>query len=226
MQLHNCELLPAVIVDVEDPKKLGRIKCVIPGYVDPSFSKENMPWVRPLSMYNHQCFSKPIKGYKVWVLVNKSNYNEYWYFPFFELNDVSKEFLESTYDKHNPEVIISHNCGGNHATLTYDEENGFSIRLGQHHIKLHPDGKITILGGDGIIEIEGSKIKIGNTGGTDEPAVLGDKLVTILDKLKDAMLILKGESQGMLSPLYKGFDKAVEALSPSDNIKSKNITVN
>ena len=92
MQLSNCELLPGVIEDVEDPMKIGRIKCIIPGYVDPSFSKENMPWVRPLFMYNHQSFSKPIKGYKVWILVNKVNYNEYWYFHFLNLMMLLKNF--------------------------------------------------------------------------------------------------------------------------------------
>lgn len=226
MQLSNCELLPGVITDTKDPMKIGRIKCVIPGYVDPSFSSENTPWVRPLGMFNHQSFSKMMKGYKVWVLINKANYNEYWYFPFFELNDVAKNFLSSVYDKEQPEIFVAHNCGGNHALDTYDESNGFSTKIGQHHIDLHPDGHISLLGQQGTVDIDGSKIKIGHVSGEDNPAVLGDKLKLILDKLKDAMSKLQGVSQGMLAPLASGFSDAVEALTPSEDILSKNVTVN
>ena len=74
MTLSNCELIPSVIYDTNDPLKLGRIKCVVPGFIDNStMSLENMPWVRPLDMGRHQSFSKPVKGFKVWVLINKAN---------------------------------------------------------------------------------------------------------------------------------------------------------
>lgn len=226
MQLNNCELLPGVIADTKDPMKLGRIKCIIPGYVDPSFSNENMPWIRPLGMYNHQSFSKMMPGYKVWILVNKANYNEYWYFPFFELNDIAKNFLEPIYDNQQPEIFMAHNCGGNNALLTYDESNGFAESIGQHHIELHPDGKVSILGGDGLIQIDGSKIKIGLVNGDDQPVVLGNELKTILEDLKDAMSKLQGASTGNLSPLAPGFTDAIKALTPLNKMLSKNITVN
>ena len=76
MTLSNCELIPSVIYDTNDPLKLGRIKCVVPGFIDNStMSLENMPWVRPLDMGRHQSFSKAVKGFKVWVLINKANYS-------------------------------------------------------------------------------------------------------------------------------------------------------
>lgn len=226
MQLSNCELLPGVIVDTKDPQKLGRIKCVIPGYVDASFSNENMPWVRPLGMFNHQSFSKMMKGYKVWVLVNKSNYNEYWYFPFFEFNDVAKAYLGDVYDNDQPEILVCHNCGGNHATLTYDEKNGYSEKIGQNHIDLHPDGKIELLGQQGNIVIDGSHVTIGKTSGNNQPAVLGTELKNILSGLKDAMGKLKEKSQGMLSPLQPGFMAAENSLSNIEAMLSNNITIN
>lgn len=229
MQLSNCELLPGVIVDTNDDLRLGRIKCVIPGYVDASFSNENMPWVRPLGMFNHQSFSKMMKGYKVWILVNKSNYNEYWYFPFFELNDVAKSYLDPVYDSDQPEVLVCHNCGGNHATLTYDEKNGYSEKIGQHHIDLHPEGKISIQGGDGLMEISGSKIRLGNVSGNDQKAVLGKNLLSVLNELKGAMKKLQGLCVGQTEPLAEGFLAAEEALEKATteyNILSENITVN
>ena len=229
MQLSNCELLPGVIVDSKDPLKLGRIKCVIPGYVDAGFSNENMPWIRPLGMFNHQSFSKMMNGCKVWVVVNKSNYNEYWYFPLFELNDVAKNYLESVYDNDQPEILIAHNCGGNHALLTYDESNGFSMKIGQYQINLHPNGKITLLGGsNGIVEIDGGKVKIGKEGGTDEPAVLGNKLMDILKEMKSgfADLASKSPNNPYTAPLTSGFTTCLRALEKYNTIKSDNITVN
>ena len=228
MQLSDCELLPGVIVDTKDPMKIGRIKCVIPGYVDASFSNENMPWVRPLGMYNHQSFSKMMSGYKVWVLVNKSNYNEYWYFPFFELNDVAKSYLGNVYDKDQPEVFMAHNCGGNHATMTYDESNGFSTKIGQHHIDMYPDGKIELRGQEGIIKIDGSKINIGNGSNIDQKAVLGNKLYDILNALKNGFeeLVNDCKSDPHTSKLESGFDKCVMALSGIENMLSENIKIN
>ena len=104
MLLNNCELIPGVVQSSKDPENLGRIKCVIPGVIDSeTMSLENMPWAYPLGMAHYQSFSKPIEGQKVWVLINKSNYNEYWYLPFFEYNDKTKEYLNSgVYENDNP----------------------------------------------------------------------------------------------------------------------------
>ena len=227
MQLSNCELLPGVIVDTKDPMKIGRIKCVIPGYVDASFSNENMPWVRPLGMTRHQSFSKMMPGYKVWILVNKKNYNEFWYFPFFEFNDVAKEYLNDTYDDDQPEIFMAHNCGGNHAVSGYDENNGFTIHIGNNHINLYPDGKIEILGQQGVIRIDGSKIQIGNNGSDfSQQAVFGNKLKEILDNLGKAMNTLLGLSNGSCGCLKEGFQKAKDALEPTNSILSDNITIN
>ena len=229
MLLSDCELLPGVIVDTKDPNKLGRIKCVIPGYVDYTFFNFYMPWVRPLGMFNHQSFSKMMNGYKVWVLVNKLNYNEFWYFPFFELNDVAKAYLDPVYDKDQPEVLIAHNCGGNHATLTYDENNGFSEKIGQNHIDMHPDGKIELLGQQAQVVLDGSHINIGHTSnGTYQEAVLGQELKKILDNLKGAFSELK-EKAGTdphTACLQSGFQQGEKALSNLDAMLSDNIEIN
>lgn len=186
MLLNNCELLPAVITNTDDELKLGRIKCVIPGYVDSTFSDYNKPWVRPLCMNKHQQFSKMMPGYKVWVLVNKSNYNEYWYLPFFEMNDVTKNYLDDVYDNEQPEVIMAHNNGGLHPLFTYDEKNGFSERIGEDHINLHTDGHIQLLAKEGEVDIKGSHVKAGKQGGDYQKAVKGENLQELFTKIGQA----------------------------------------
>ena len=227
MTLSNCELIPSVIYDTNDPLKLGRIKCVVPGFIDNStMSLENMPWVRPLDMGRHQSFSKPVKGFKVWVLINKANYNEYWYIPFFEYNDISKEYLDSTYEDQ-PEIIISHNNGGNHAMLTYDEKNGYNIKLGQHHIELHPNGHISILGGEMEVDIDG-EIKIGQKNGDYQRAVKGEPLKNILDNLNKAFNALQtsASSSPFTSHLGAGFEMCKTALADTESILSNKVKVN
>lgn len=228
MQLSNCELLPAVISDTKDPLKLGRIKCVIPGYVDASFSNENMPWVRPLGMTRHQSFSKMMPGFKVWVLVNKNNYNEYWYFPFFEFNDVSKSYLDSTYDNEQPEIIVSHNNGKNHAIFTYDESNGYSQKLGQNHIDIHPDGQIELLGNDGVVKIDGSKVYIGNNNDSmPHVAAFGDVIEEKLSNLQTKLYALAAACSSKGVPLTDDFIAAAETLNELDQIKSQeNVYIN
>lgn len=229
MNLSNCEIIPSVIYDDKDPLKLGRIKCVVPGFIDSStMSLENMPWVRPFGMTRHQSFSKPVKGFKVWVIVNKANYNEYWYIPFFEYNDISKEYLDGVYDNDQPEIFMSHNNGGNHSMLTFDETNGFNEKIGDNHIELHPDGHISLLGGQHEVDING-EVKVGQKDGDYNQAVKYEPLESILSKLYEAFGILVRDSANPYDcKLTSGFQLCQDALNSVniEKIKADNVKVN
>ena len=186
MLLNNCELVPGVVTSAKDEQKLGRIKCVIPGVLDTStMSEENLPWVYPLGMSHYQSFSKPIEGQKIWVLINKSNYNEYWYIPFHEQNTKTQEFLENCNYDDNPEVMMCRDLGGKPSIDTYDDTNGFSRRIGDDiHMNMWPDGHIELLGNKLQVDLDGDIVKCGQKDGNYEPAVFGDKLVELLKQLK------------------------------------------
>ena len=175
MKLKDCDLTIGVIVSVEDETHQGRIKCIIPGVVNDQISEKNSPWVRPLCMGGYQTFSKEMVGSKVWVLINNENYNEYWYFPFFELNNVAMTALSETYDNDQPEIFLAHDTGGNNAISMYDEINGFRMMCGENNISLKPDGHVNLTGNDGEFDIDGSQVKMGKKGGSYEKAVLGEK---------------------------------------------------
>ena len=227
MKLQNCELVPAVIQSTDDPLKLGRIKCDIPGLIDHNtMSMENMPWIRPIIMNRSQSFSKPVVGFKVWVLINKSNYNEYWYFPFFELNDISTEFLESVYDSDNPEIFMSHNNGSLNSMSTYDDQNGFSTKIGENHIELHPDGHISLLGSSGEVDIDGSHIKVGKKDGDYEPTVKGESLKNILSKLYSGFTTLYNSTDHFTAVLKPGFKECLEAVQDLKPIIANTTKVN
>ena len=68
----------ATVEFTNDPLRMGRIKCHIPGVMHTYITGEDaLPWIRPFSMNARQSFSKPNKDDKVWVLASKTNVNEY-----------------------------------------------------------------------------------------------------------------------------------------------------
>ena len=50
MKLSNCEIRPGVVVTADDPKKMGRIKAVVPGWFNnASMHEEDMFWIAPFT---------------------------------------------------------------------------------------------------------------------------------------------------------------------------------
>lgn len=228
MKLKDCELTVGVVVSVEDETHSGRIKCIIPGIINNKISEKNSPWIRPLMMGGYQTFSKEMVGSKVWILINHNNYNEYWYFPFFELNNVAIVELAETYDNDQPEIFMSHDTGGNNAISMYDEKNGYRMMIGGHHIALAPDGHVSLVGNSGEVDINGSKVQIGAVGGAYEKAVLGEKLQSILSNLQTDMDKLAEDAgkNPYTSALIPGFQNASQHLEEAKNMLSTNVSLN
>ena len=88
MKLSNCEIRPGVVVTADDPKKMGRIKAVVPGWFDnSSMNEEDMFWIAPFtSGSGYQRVSKCLEGQKVWVLHDSTNEYEYYYVTMWETN--------------------------------------------------------------------------------------------------------------------------------------------
>lgn len=215
MDISNYEMLPSVIIDAEDPKKLGRIKAQIPNISDATtMALDLLPWINPESMSGYQQFSKPQKGAKVWIKMNRKNHNELWYLPYNEMNDSTKAFVQEHYDN-DPEVVFSRANGRDVAQITYDSKQGINLKVNSHKINIMPNGDIDILGGTGVIKIKGSKVYTGNDSDGYEPMVKGNKLQDILNNLCAAFNLLKTASSNSVecSVLIPGFDKAIQALN-------------
>lgn len=186
MFLFKYELIPSVIVDVNDPEHLGRIKCHIPGKIDSTqITKENIPWVYPLHMNGHQTFSKLIEGGKVLVYANNNNYLEFLYEPMHEINGKLKEFLDKHYED-NPEVLMCRDLGDSSVMITYDDETGINLMKGDSTITIGSDNNI-IINTTSEININSNKIHIGAKDGSSSKAVRTDKLVDIFSKLAEAI---------------------------------------
>ena len=213
MKLADCELIPAEVCDVNDPDKEGKIKCIIPGYIDKSF--ENKPWVRPFMTFGNQSFSQMVKGYKVWVLVNIKNLNEFWYLPFFQVSVTTAEALENNYEN-NPDVLMARTGGcNNDSILSFDDTNGYNMQSDTNSLKITPNGKLSLSSQNSQISISGEQVILGdkNEDTDQENAVLGNKLEYLLRRLLDNMNQLKiAASNGPCGTLKPGFEKTYEEL--------------
>ena len=180
MKFSDTELLPGVVVSVDDPKMLGRIKVNVPTlFNSESMSVDGLPWVYPLTMIGYQGFSKLMTGSKVWVFKQKDNYKELCYIPMFELNQNTREIV-SQYNE--PEVLISRSAGDLSVLIYYTDQEGIQLKVGETFINIKPDSSIMIKAGNGQIDVKNGKVFLGN-GEATESAVLGNTLQKLLSQL-------------------------------------------
>lgn len=205
MKFKDVELLPGVVIDVEDPKMLGRIKCVIPGVFDTStMDKEGMPWIYPISMIGYQGFSKLQEGSKVWVFVQENNYREFWYMPMFEANADTRQII-SDYDE--PDVLISRSAGANSVYIYYTDKQGIMLKLGDNSfINMKANGEILAKSTEGQVSIRDGKVYVGDEN-AKEQAVLGNSLDKVLGQLASDLMSLGTKAAGSpyTSPLSQPF---------------------
>lgn len=187
MKLEDFRIIPGTVIDVADPKFIGRVKADAPGLFNSEvMNKEGLPWIYPFSMPGYQRFSKLTNGSKIWILTNK-DYQEFWYWPMFELNQDTRDIIsseESDYDE--AEVLLSRNMGDNSVYIYYTPSKGIMIQQGENtFINLTSDNKIYTKAGDGQVLIENNNVYIGDTEtGSMEKAVMGQKLVNYLNNFK------------------------------------------
>lgn len=189
MDLSQCIILPGIVLDVNDPKHIGRVKAMVPTIFDADYmNKDALPWIYPFSMGGYQRFSKLENGRKIWVLLNKENEDEYWYWPMFEQTEETKEITQS-YDS--TEVLLSRTCGedGN-VFIYYNSADGIVMRVGETKINITSNNEIHITDSKSSVKIVGGIITIGKEDDEGEPAVMGQKL-------QDALIYLGNTLQNL-----------------------------
>jgi hypothetical protein len=227
MKFKDVELLPGVVINVDDPKMQGRIKAAIPGVFDTeTMNEEGLPWIYPLTMHGFQGFSKMMKGSKIWVFKQDNNYREFWYIPMFALNENTKQVV-SSYNE--PDVLISRSAGEESIYIYYNDTDGIKCQIGDAVINIAHDKTIYIYSGSSAITVNGNgKITIGNKDTEFEPTVLGNKLYDVLAQLSTDLKQIGSSAHGnILDPLSPLFTVASQNLTNGiNNIKATNTLVN
>jgi hypothetical protein len=212
-ELIDYYIIQSVIEYIDDPLKIGRIQCSIPGVIHHSAGqteeKEALPWIRPFKMHGYQTFEKPLVGQKVWVLVNKSNYNEFWWFPFNETIDIVQGYLNEYYDE-TPDVFHAREDFVTPVMHTWDDKQGYKWVIGEDYIDFFPTREFKLKVNECNINVVDNIVQVGGDGeGTYEPAIMGTKHETWRKDLKaKCMKVAEAAGQSsytmhLVTPLQK-----------------------
>lgn len=197
MELKDWKILPGTVIEVHDPKYIGRVKADSPGLFNSDvMNKEGLPWLYPLGMTGYQGFSKLRTGSKVWILTN-NDYDEFWYWPMFELNQDTRDIIsknESDYEE--AEVLIARNSGENGIYIYYSPSEGIILKNSNNtFIKIKSNNEIEIKAGKSNILIKDNIIYQGIEDGNYTQAVLGDNLISFLGDLNEYLNSLQTNLQ-------------------------------
>lgn len=223
MRLKNVEIIPAVIVNEEDPDILGRVKCACPGIFDTeTMDDEALPWVYPMMHYGYQGYAKMKLGQKIWLIINRETYEEYWYIPFFELNENT---ITAISDNKDSDVLLSRKVGDQDMQVYFNMTEGIMVKLGDNHVNIKMNGDIECLSNGYVVKIEGSHVYQGNNEGEYEPMVLGNKLMDLINHLSQNIKQLQKAAVGSpytthlgtpLTKMYQDIDKDKEKILSQD----------
>lgn len=213
MNLSDYELLPGVIASVKDEEHLGRIKVSVPGGESPATCQlEAMPWVYPITMTGtYQGFTKMVDGAKVWVLRNKLDNLEMWYWPMFDLNP-NTQGIVAPYD--NPDVLISRDLGGENVYIYYTDGTGIWLSIGGAKINITPKGSIEMESAGGAnIKLDGENVYI-NTQTLELNNVREQPLTDCLKKISQCLENINIASQGSWTTnnIYEKLDPTLQEL--------------
>lgn len=180
MNLIDCNIRPGKVAQVVDTR--GCIKVYAPGLFSEQDSPDLLPPVYPLGLQHYGQFSSLLEGDKVWILSNNGNSQQFFYIRYNIIPTNIKMKLDN--GDANVEVLFSREGKDGLAQIFFNDSEGIIISNGDAIIKMNED-KI-LLSTPGVsrtIEISNNGISLGSEGGSSEPAVLGDKLVDVLDDI-------------------------------------------
>ena len=198
MNLHNCILRPGRVLEI-NKNNPGQIKIEAPGL----FSKQHiqqLPWVYPFFTGHTNQFSKPIVNQEVWVLNNKENPSQlYWFLKNEDQFKEIEKFEEITKDT-NVECVVHREVGSGWATLYFSDGQGWIIRHNSDSIiQIRKDGSILLENPNETnrsIDICNNSISLGKKGGSDHPASLGDKVQECFDLIQQCLKTVKQAAAG------------------------------
>ena len=226
MNLKELKVLPGQVIDINDPKHIGRVKADVPTLFDSSkMNPDGFPWIYLFPGTSYQSFSTLRKDSKIWVFTDGF---EFWYLPMVEIKeDTQAIFTNNEDDYEDADVLVSRANNENSVYIYSIRSEGIVMKLGENKlINISPEGIITIKNKDQQIILKEDQINIGS-GESKEPAVLGLKLVELISKLENALsgLSAAANSSPYTAALVPAINQCKSALSGKDDIKAKNTFV-
>lgn len=238
MKLANVEMIPAVVVDDNDPMFLGRVKVSAPGEFDvDTMNIDDMFWIYPFPVGGYQAFSHMLKGTKVWLLKNTENYYEYWYLPYFEMNANTFKLVNSK-SRYDADVLVSRSNGANDIQAYYNNEDGFVHKIGFAAINIMTDGTISITSGgseasEAEFHVNSKTNNIGFDGEERQPAALGKNTSHFISDIQTLLMNLATTcgsnpyTAHLVKPLNDGANTISKYLPDNkEDVQAKHVNIN
>ena len=221
INLKDIEITIATVVSADDEKKLGRIKVAAPGMFDLSvMDEEALPWIYPFCMSGFQTYSRQQNGNKVWLLHHKLVAEAYWYLPYHELHETTKEIIDDDIES---DVLISRVVGDKVIQIYHNKTNGLAIKYDKAELTFNQEGQIMLKSDDVAVKIENGKVYLGTTEDDFEQAVRGNSLKQLLQDLATDLngLATNAVASPYTANLADGFTKGASNLTSNiENILS------
>lgn len=218
-------LIPGVVIDNNDPKVLGRVKAFAPGLFDTkTMSTDALPWVYPFCMGGMQRYSTQNPNTKIWILFIPDNPYGYFYIPFFEPFSITKDNISGETD-----ILLSRGGASGNVSVHYNTRDGFVSEVNGSKININAAGDVINSAGGYEVKVQGGHVYFGQAGGGYEPAVLGDKLKTLLNNLSTNIQSLSsaaGKSPYTTHLVTVLNNMKSQLNSDIRNITSSNVSVN
>lgn len=228
MNLMNGIIRPGKVLEVVD--NYGVVKCSAPGLFTEKDGAATLPPIYPLLQSSSNTFTKPKAGDLVWILNFTDNKMELFYIRQNNYTEQLEELLTTDGGGKYCEVLCSVESGLSHAQLFFSDGSGWILKNDETIIQINPDGNILLEYPQAhrTIEISSNGISIGTKGGSAEPAVLGNKLEDVLNKI---VILLKSLGDAAaLNPYTAPLSTAIKSQIPGienaiPEIASMNITI-
>lgn len=175
MKLSQGTLRPGRVIEVLEN---GEIRAAAPGLFSEQ-DKDQLPPILPFPSWHANTYSAPKIGDEVWVLNFMDNPLQLHWFR----KDNYKENLGDIIKEENVDVICHRETPMSWATIYFSDGSGWIIRNDESVMQIDKDGNINISRPEPhrTISITEDVVSIG---GTDHPAVYGDVLQDILQKIQ------------------------------------------
>jgi hypothetical protein len=165
---------PGVVVDTNDPLKLGRIKVNVPRFYG-TFDAEDIPWASPTYNTDGGAFYLPDIG-KITYLVFPSGdiYHPEWtYTEHFNIN-LHKKLQTLSEEAYQQFAVIAFDA----KLQIYEEstEEGFGLDYVKSKLQINPDGDIILQ-----LRDNASTVKIGSHD-ANQSIILGDRFISWFDE--------------------------------------------
>lgn len=183
MKLSSGSLRPGLVVKTLDE---GKIIASAPGLFS-SKDVDKLPPIYPFTGHHANKFSSVNPGDEVWILNFNDNPLQLYWFRKDNHPENNKELLK----EQNVEIICNREAGTGWATIYFSDGSGWVIKNDESFIKISANGDITLSKNEPHrkIIIDDDAIKIG--GSSSHPAVYGDVLQDVLEKLQIMLQLMQ-----------------------------------